>query len=97
MSFPHGHDALTAAGGRLSPLALTEHPWDPAALKNLLARSRHTATYFIPDFHNPTGAVMSDADRVVELSRMLGGDADSAAARKHAKELLSAARKQRAG
>jgi len=63
VSFPHGHDALIAAGGRLSPLTLTEHPWDPTALKGLLDRSRHTAAYFIPDFHNPTGEVMSDADR----------------------------------
>lgn len=40
---------------------------------------------------------LSDADRVVELSRMLAGDADSAAARKHAKELLAAGRKRRVG
>ncbi len=40
---------------------------------------------------------LSDADRVVELSRMLAGDADSAAARKHAKELLAAGRKRRTG
>jgi DNA repair protein RecN (Recombination protein N) len=40
---------------------------------------------------------LNDSDRVVELSRMLAGDADSAAARKHAKELLAAARKRRAG
>jgi DNA repair protein RecN (Recombination protein N) len=40
---------------------------------------------------------LDDNDRVVELSRMLAGDADSAAARKHAKELLASARKRRAG
>jgi DNA repair protein RecN (Recombination protein N) len=40
---------------------------------------------------------LEDADRIVELSRMLGGDADSVAARKHAKELLASARKRRAG
>ena len=40
---------------------------------------------------------LTDADRVVELSRMLAGDADSAAARRHAKELLAAGRKRRAG
>lgn len=44
-----------------------------------------------------SAAALSDADRVVELSRMLGGDADSATARKHAKELLAAGRKRRAG
>ncbi|HVV35571.1 MAG TPA: DNA repair protein RecN [Acidimicrobiales bacterium] len=40
---------------------------------------------------------LDDADRVVELSRMLAGDSESAAARKHAKELLESARKRRAG
>lgn len=40
---------------------------------------------------------LNDADRVVELSRMLAGDADSAAAREHAQELLAAGRKRRAG
>ncbi len=40
---------------------------------------------------------LTDSDRVVELSRMLAGDADSAAARKHAKELLDAGKKRRAG
>jgi DNA repair protein RecN (Recombination protein N) len=42
-------------------------------------------------------ARLDDNDRVVELSRMLAGDSDSAAARKHAKELLAAAKKRRAG
>jgi DNA repair protein RecN (Recombination protein N) len=42
-------------------------------------------------------ARLDDDDRVVELSRMLAGDSDSAAARKHAKELLAAAKKRRAG
>ncbi|MEY2425182.1 MAG: repair protein RecN [Actinomycetota bacterium] len=40
---------------------------------------------------------LDDNDRVVELSRMLAGDPESAAARKHAKELLAAAKKRRAG
>ncbi|MFL6091297.1 MAG: PLP-dependent aminotransferase family protein [Aeromicrobium sp.] len=63
VSFPHAHDALVAAGGRLSPLPLADDPWDPSALKTLLGRSQHAAAYVIPDFHNPTGAVMTDADR----------------------------------
>jgi DNA-binding transcriptional MocR family regulator len=63
VSFPHGHDALRAAGGRLAPLPLTDHPWDTTGLRDLLGRASHTAAYVIPDFHNPTGAVMSDSDR----------------------------------
>jgi len=42
-------------------------------------------------------AKLTEADRVVELSRMLAGDADSAAARKHAKELLAAGKRRKAG
>ena len=44
-----------------------------------------------------SAAPLAGDDRVVELSRMLAGDSDSAAARKHAKELLAAAKKRRAG
>ncbi len=68
VSFPHGQDALIAAGGRLSPLPLTNDPWDATALKDLLGGSTHRAAYLIPDFHNPTGAVMSDADRTAWAS-----------------------------
>lgn len=63
VSFPHAHDALVACGGRLSALPLTDNPWEPTALKDVVARQRHHAAYLIPDFHNPTGTVMSDADR----------------------------------
>lgn len=58
LSFPHAYDALRRAGGRLSPLPHTQHPWDPDSLHAVLQRSPHDAAYFIPDFHNPTGAVM---------------------------------------
>jgi len=39
---------------------------------------------------------LDDAGRVVELSRMLSGQPDSAAARGHAEELLAVAAEQRA-
>lgn len=63
LSFPYGHDAMAAAGARLSPLPVTDDPWDVGALKTVAAQRSHVAAYVIPDFHNPTGAVMSDADR----------------------------------
>ena len=63
LSFPYGLDALAAAGARLDPLPLMDDPWDPAALKTIASRRTHAAAYLVPDFHNPTGAVMSDADR----------------------------------
>jgi DNA repair protein RecN (Recombination protein N) len=40
---------------------------------------------------------LDDAERVVELSRMLSGQPDSAAARDHAEELLAVAAAARRG
>lgn len=62
-SYPHAHDAFTAAGGRLAPLPTGDDLWDPDALASMLAGGRHHAAYVIPEFHNPTGAVMPEAHR----------------------------------
>jgi DNA repair protein RecN (Recombination protein N) len=42
-------------------------------------------------------SVLDDRERVVELSRMLSGQADSDAARVHAAELLTTAAAERGG
>ena len=63
VSYPHAHEAFVSCGARLSPVALDEDPWDPAAMASILRGSTHRAAYLIPDFHNPTGAVMSDEAR----------------------------------
>ncbi|MCD9198540.1 MocR-like transcription factor YczR [Aeromicrobium wangtongii] len=65
VSYPHAHDSFTAAGARLSALPVDRSPWDTEALTALLAGSPHRAAYLIPDFHNPTAAVMSDDERAV--------------------------------
>ncbi|GAA3529001.1 PLP-dependent aminotransferase family protein [Aeromicrobium panaciterrae] len=62
-SYPHAHEALAAVGGRLSALPMLDTPWDPAALAATLNSSRHRLAYLIPDFHNPTAAIMSDSER----------------------------------
>lgn len=63
-SYPHAHESFAAAGGRLSALPVDRSPWNPEALAAVLAGSRHRAAYLIPDFHNPTAAVMTDAERI---------------------------------
>ena len=63
LSYPHAHESFTAAGGRLSALPVDRSPWEPAALAETLAGAPHRAAYVIPDFHNPTAAVMTDAER----------------------------------
>ena len=62
-SYPHAHESFASVGGRLSALPIGESPWDPVALASTLRGSTHRAAYFIPDFHNPTAAVMTDDER----------------------------------
>lgn len=55
-SYPHGVESLTGFGYRTTPLPIDEDPWDADAAA---AAAPHVeAAYLIPDFHNPTGAVM---------------------------------------
>lgn len=61
--YPHAFDALTSAGGRLSPLPVGETPWDETALRAVLRSGPHRAAYLIPDFHNPTGSLMPASQR----------------------------------
>lgn len=64
VGYPHAHEALVAAGARLTPLPIGDTPWDVPAMEAALRSAPHRATYLVPDFHNPTGHVMDDATRV---------------------------------
>lgn len=63
-SYPHAHESFTSAGARLSALPVDRSPWAPQSLRETLAGGPHRAAYLIPDFHNPTAAVMSHDERV---------------------------------
>lgn len=63
ISYPHAHESFTGTGARLSALPVGERPWDTEALAGLLSGARHHAAYLIPEFHNPTGAVMTAEER----------------------------------
>lgn len=62
-TFPHALDALHRNGYRLLPTPVGVEGWDARHLTELLLRSRPLVAYLIPDFHNPTGASMTDEDR----------------------------------
>lgn len=64
-SYPHAHDAFASVGARLRALPVDRSPWVPESLISMLNGASHRAAYFIPDFHNPTGLVMSDRERSV--------------------------------
>ncbi|MGO4191999.1 PLP-dependent aminotransferase family protein [Arthrobacter sp. YAF17] len=76
-SYPNAIDAIRAAGCRLVPVAMpAAHApapsaapsggrpgWDLAAIETALTQQRPAMAYVVPDFHNPTGRLMSDAQR----------------------------------
>lgn len=62
-TFPHALEALHRHGYRLLPTPVDVTGWDERHLSDTLLRSRPHVAYLIPDFHNPTGATLSDAER----------------------------------
>jgi DNA-binding transcriptional MocR family regulator len=63
-SYPAALDALRQAGARLRSVPVSsEGGWDLEQLEGVVARHEPALSYLIPDFHNPTGALMGAADR----------------------------------
>ncbi|HSO15424.1 MAG TPA: PLP-dependent aminotransferase family protein [Arthrobacter sp.] len=76
-SYPNAIDAIRAAGCRLVPVAMpvarsaiqpgsasSGRPgWDLEAIETALMQQRPAMAYVVPDFHNPTGRLMSDPQR----------------------------------
>jgi DNA-binding transcriptional MocR family regulator len=74
-TYPHALDALRSAGGRLVPVSVTsDDGWDQVALEQSIQRTSPALGYFMPDFHNPTGASMSPElrERLVSLAAAQG-------------------------
>lgn len=62
-TYPHALDALRRAGVRLVPAPIRPEGWDLDLVGALLRSAVPQLAYTICDFHNPTGCLMSDADR----------------------------------
>ncbi|WP_436699294.1 PLP-dependent aminotransferase family protein [Nocardioides sp. BYT-33-1] len=62
-TYPNAVQALRAGGGRIASIALDPYGWDLDAVAATLARHRPRLVSAMPDFHNPTGLVMGEADR----------------------------------
>lgn len=63
-SYPHAYEALRSAGRRLVPVSVDAHRgWDDDGLEQAFRRARPALAYVMPDFHNPTGAVMPAVQR----------------------------------
>lgn len=72
--YPHALDAFLAAGARLVASPLTPEGTDATHLVETMRDARPSLVYLMPDFHNPTGSSMGDADRerLLAASRSMG-------------------------
>ena len=62
-SYPNSVDAARRSGARLIPIAVEPDGWDLEAIASTVSATRPVAAQLILDFHNPTGALMPDAER----------------------------------
>ncbi|TGN66374.1 PLP-dependent aminotransferase family protein [Nocardioides eburneiflavus] len=62
-TYPNATQAVRHAGARLVPAAVDPDGWDLDALAATLRQTSPRLAYLIPDFQNPTGHLMSDAQR----------------------------------
>jgi DNA repair protein RecN (Recombination protein N) len=93
-----GGEAALAVGRALAEVAAEHQVLVVTHLPQVAAFADHQVTVTKHDIRGTTVAAaqqVDGADRVVELSRMLSGQPESATARGHAEELLAAARQER--
>lgn len=73
-TYPNAIATLEGAGASLIPYPLERgsagHHWDIEAMDHIARQTRVRSAYLIPDFHNPTGALLPEAQRP-ELGAML--------------------------
>ncbi|PZF57803.1 PLP-dependent aminotransferase family protein [Curtobacterium sp. MCSS17_008] len=68
-TYPHAHEAVREAGGRLVGVPVDARAgWDAAALETTLRRTTPALAYVMPELHNPTGATMTPGTRDLLLS-----------------------------
>ncbi|WFB06280.1 PLP-dependent aminotransferase family protein [Streptomyces sp. LX-29] len=63
-SYTNGLDALRRARLRIASVPVTETGWDTDLIESTLRQTTPRLAYLIPDFHNPTGNLMPDEQRV---------------------------------
>lgn len=61
--YPNAVDAIRHAGARLVATPVDPEGWDLDAVAATLRQTAPEVAYLIPDFQNPTGLVMSEAER----------------------------------
>ena len=68
--YPNATQAIANSGARLRAVPVDPGGWDLDAVGAALDEVRPTLSYLIPDFQNPTGHVMSDAQRATYAAHL---------------------------
>ena len=74
-TYPGALDAVRANGGRVVPVAMApQGGWHVAQLQAALRQSAARLAFLVPDYHNPTGALVGEQDRreVLRVARQNG-------------------------
>ncbi len=74
-TYPGAFDAAQRAGARPVPVPMAPAGgWDVSAMRTALRQSSPRLAYLVPDFHNPTGALVDDEARhsVLRAARQSG-------------------------
>jgi DNA-binding transcriptional MocR family regulator len=71
-TYPNAIDTLRRSGARPVALPLERDGWDLEAADAALRQTAPRAAYLIPDFHNPTGVLMTETQRAA-LGAALAG------------------------
>jgi DNA-binding transcriptional MocR family regulator len=74
-TYPAALDALRAAGARLRAMPVSAAGWDLEATGGLAGSSQVAFAYLIPDFQNPTGALIDEVSRRRALHWLSRGEA----------------------
>lgn len=62
-TYPHAIDAARLRGARIVPVGIGDGGWQVDLFASAMRQSAARLAYLMPDFHNPTGALMDDATR----------------------------------
>ena len=62
-TYPHAIDAARGRGARLVPVGVSHDGWHQDLVAGAMCQSSVRLAYLMPDFQNPTGALMEDSVR----------------------------------
>ena len=64
-NYPGALDTFNHARARLVPIPVTAHGAHVERLREAVVRESPRLIYLVPSFHNPTGTLMPEADRLM--------------------------------